>query len=71
MMRKITGVNRWKNSFIQGFQILTDIDRKLYSRARETSLKVNNKLILGKVKGVPIDQFDIFKQVKSWSSRYT
>jgi len=35
--------------------------RKLHARARETSLKVNNRLILSRIKGVP-DEVDIFKQ---------
>ena len=34
----------------------------MHARAREISLKVNNRLILSKVKGVPCE-VDIFKQV--------
>lgn len=37
------------------------IYRKLHARARETSLKVNNRLILSRIKGVP-GEVDIFKQ---------
>ena len=57
---------RWKSCLTLAippqFICLIKRNRKLHARARETSLKVNNRLILSRIKGVP-DEVDIFKQV--------
>ena len=39
------------------------IHRKVHAWAKETSRRVNNMLVLGRVKGVPND-VNIFKQVQ-------
>ena len=58
-------IYRWKSYLtltISKSVSLIKTNRKLHAGARETSLKVNNRLILSRIKGVP-DEVDIFKQV--------
>ena len=57
-------IYRWKIFSFHTILATTLItrNRRLHARARETSLKVNNRLILSRIRGVP-GEVDIFKQV--------
>ena len=66
MKQKFIGENNFiaqkQITFLVLGHIFDKMNRKMHARAREISLKVNNRLILSKVKGVPCE-VDIFKQV--------